>query len=356
MGIAVMWNAKAANTAKGAKTVWLVFFASFACFAFPVAARAGERYALIVTGASGGDAYAEKYDKWRTSFVETLRTKFHYDPARLIVLAEKAPRPGSGQAPRPDSGQADEGVKPSTRENVRAALADLRKRVTKDDQLLVLLIGHGTSLDGDEAKFNLVGPDLTAAEWSELLRPIPGRLVFVNTTGASFPFLRKLAVKGHVVLTATDTAAQQFETVFPEYFIKAFDDPAADLDRNNRVSIWEAFTYASAGVKQWFEQKGQLPTERPLLDDTGAGIGREAQNPGADGAMARVTYLEPDAVLALPADTAVAALMRRRAELENLLEELKARKESTPPDQYDAELEKLLVEIARIGAQIRAKS
>ena len=120
--------------------------------------------------------------------------------------------------------------------------------------------------------------------------------------------------------------------------------------------MWEAFAYASAGVRQWFEQKGQLPTERPLLDDTGAGIGREAQNPGTDGAIARVTYLEPDAVLALPSDTQLAGLMRRRADLETQLEELKARKESTPPAQYDVNLEKLLVEIARIGAQIRAKS
>jgi hypothetical protein len=317
--------------------------ALIACAALLVPATraiAGERYALVITGASGGEVYARKYTKWRADFVQTLREKFHYDPQRLTVLAETA----------------DEGAQKATRENVRGAFADLRKRMTRDDQLLVLLIGHGTSLDGDEAKFNLVGPDLSATEWSELLRPLPGRLVFVNTTGASFPFLRKIAGKGRVVLTATDAAAQQFETVFPEFFIKAFGDDAADLDRNNRVSIWEAFTYASAGVRQWFEQKGQLPTERPLLDDTGAGIGREAQNPGTDGAIARVTYLQPDAVLTLPSDAALAGLMRRRADLETLLEELKARKESTPPDQYDAELEKLLVEIARISAQIRAKS
>ena len=330
----------------------LVAAALLMTFSLASRAAAGERYALIVTGASGGEAYAQKYAKWRASFVETLRGKFHYDPQRLIVLAET----GSGQALRPGSGQADGDVQSATRENVRAALADLRKRMTKDDQLLVLLIGHGTSLDGEEAKFNLVGPDLSASEWADLLRPIPGRLVFVNTTGASFPFLRKLAGKGHVVLTATDAAAQQFETVFPEFFIKAFDDGAADLDRSKRVSIWEAFTYASAGVRQWFEQKGQLPTERPLLDDTGAGVGREAQNPGTDGAIARVTYLEPDVALVLPSDTALAGLMRRRADLETLLEELKARKESTPPDQYDADLEKLLVEIARISVQIRAKS
>ena len=319
-------------------------FAGFAAFAFIVvsasSASAGDRYALIVTGASGGDVYAQKYTKWRVAFVDTLRGKFHYDPARLVVLADTE----------------SAGVKKSTRENVRAALADFRKRMTKDDQLLVLLIGHGTTLDGEEAKFNLVGPDLSATEWNDLLRPLPGRLVFVNTTGASFPFLRKLAARGRVVLTATDAAAQQFETVFAEFFIKAFEGGAADLDRNNRVSIWEAFTYASAAVRQSFEQKGQLPTERPLLDDTGAGVGREAQNPGTDGAVARVTYVEPDAVLALPSDTALAGLMRRRADLETQLDALKARKESTPPDQYDAELEKLLVEIARISVQIRAKS
>jgi hypothetical protein len=321
-----------------------VFVAGLAGFAFLVGsasnARAGDRYALIVTGASGGEVYEQKYTKWRGSLVTILREKFQYAPERIVVLAETE----------------GDGVQKATRANVQRVLGDLRKRLTKDDQLVVLLIGHGTSLDGDEAKFNLVGPDLSASEWADLVKPIPGRVVFVNTTSASFPFLRRLAGRGRIVLTATDSAAQQFETVFPEFFVKAFDDPAADLDKNNRVSIWEAFTYASSGVKLWFEQKGQLPTERPLLDDTGAGVGREAQNPGTDGAIARVTYLEPEPALTLPADTALAVLVKRRAALETQFEELKARKESTPPDQYDAELEKLMVELARISAQIRAKS
>jgi hypothetical protein len=303
-------------------------------------AFAGERYALVITGASGGETYAQKYLTWRVQFTTILRDTFHYPPDHIVTLAETA----------------SDGVQQATRERVQRALADLRKRMTKDDQLLVLLIGHGTSLDGDEAKFNLVGPDMSATEWASLLTPIPGRLVFVNTTAASFPFLRKLAGRGRVVLTATDSAAQQFETVFAEYFVKAFSEPATDTDKNHRVSIWEAFTYASAAVRQSYEQKGQLPTERSLLDDTGEGIGREAQTAGTDGALARVTYVEPEAPLALPADTAQAALVRRRAELEAQLEELKARKESTQPDQYDAELEKLLIEIARVGAQLRSKS
>jgi hypothetical protein len=316
----------------------LAFLHSCVLLAHP--ALAGEKYAVIITGASGGESYAKKYLKWRVSFTSTLREKLGYQPDRVIVLAESE----------------SEGVQKATREQVQRVLADLRKKLTKDDQLLVLLIGHGTTADGEDAKFNLVGPDLSAREWADLLKPIPGRLVFVNTTSASFPFLGKLAARGRVVVTATDSSAQQFETVFPEFFLKAFEDDGADLDKSGRVSLWEAFTYASAGVRNWFEQKGQLPTERPLLDDTGAGIGREAQNPGVDGAVARVTYLAPDAALALPSDATQAALVKRRADLERQVEELKARKESTPPDQYDAELEKLLVEIARISQQLRAKS
>ena len=249
-----------------------------------------------------------------------------------------------------------EGVQKATREQVQRVFAELRKKLTKEDQLLVFLIGHGTTSDGEDAKFNLVGPDLSATGWADLLKPLPGRVVFINTTSASFPFLRKLASRGRVVMTATDSSAQQFETVFPEFFLKAFDDGGADLDKSGRVSLWEAFTFARAGVRGWFEQKGQLHTERPLLDDTGAGIGREAQNPGVDGALARVTYLAPDAVLTLPSDAGQAVLVKRRADLERQLEELKARKETTPPDQYDAELERLLVEIARISQQLRAKS
>src|SRR5262249_4464197 len=156
--------------------------------------------------ASGGDTYEQKYDRWRASFVSTLRERLGYSPDHVVVLAET---PG-------------EGVEKSTKENVQHALGDLRKRLTKDDQLLVLLIGHGTSFDGEEAKFNLVGPDMPATEWAEQLRQIPGRLVFVDTTGASFPFLRKVAGRGRIVLTATDSAMQQFETVFAEYFVNAF--------------------------------------------------------------------------------------------------------------------------------------
>jgi hypothetical protein len=301
---------------------------------------AADRYAVVVTGASGGDDYARKYDTWRVSFVSTLQEKFGFDRSHLFVLAD----------------HESAGVLLATRASVQRVFGDLRQRLGRDDLLLVVLIGHGTSVNGEDAKFNLVGPDLSASEWSDLVKPIPGRLVFVDTSGASFPFMQKLAGRGRIVLTATDSGAQQFETIFPEFFIKAFEDPAADLDKNGRISIWEAFSYASAGVLQWFDQHGQLPTERPLLDDDGDGIGREAQNPGTDGALARAVYLDPDAAATAQGDATLTTLQKAKADLERQIDELKGRKASTSPEAYAAELERLLLELARVSLQIRAKS
>jgi hypothetical protein len=309
----------------------------------PLGVQAADRYAVVVTGASGGQVYADKYQKWRTSFVGTLKQKFGYPDDHVLVLAEQE----SGEASR------------ATRDNVRRLFDGLRGRLANGDLLLVVLIGHGTTAaEGDEGKFNLVGPDLTSAEWADLLKGIPARIVFVNTAGGSFPFMRRLTGPGRIVLTATDSAAQQFETVFPEFFLKAFDDPSADEDKNGRVSIWEAFAYASGAVRQWFEQHGQLPTERPLLDDNGDGIGREAQGPldqkapgtpGVDGPLARTVYLAPE-----PAGSGDPELLTRRAALERQLDELRSRKALSPnPGQLDAEIERLLIEIAKLSRQLR---
>ena len=68
--------------------------------------QAADRYAVVVTGASGGQVYAEKYDKWRTSFLATLKQKFGYPDDHVFVLAEQE----SGDASR------------ATRDNVRRRL------------------------------------------------------------------------------------------------------------------------------------------------------------------------------------------------------------------------------------------
>jgi hypothetical protein len=281
-----------------------------------------DQYALIVSGASGGQTYATKYEGWRTSLVNTLKSSFGYADDHVVTLPA------------------------ASRDQVLHALSDLTMRLTKSDLLFVVLIGHGTS-EGDVAKFNLVGPDMSAREWADQLKPFSGRLIFVNTTSASFSFLRQLARPGRIVITATDSTAQEFETVFPEFFVKAFGDPAADRDKDGRVSILEAFVYASVNVRTWFDRQNRLPTERALLDDDGDGIGREAQNPEPDGAVAKLTYLQPLTVAAND------PLGRHQVDIESAIADLKARRAAMPPAAYDAELERLLTELARVSAQRR---
>src|SRR5262245_31228894 len=301
---------------------------------------AADRYAVVVTGASGGMPYSKKYDAWRDRSVATLQTKLGYPQDHIVVLAEEALPP----------------VRRATRDETRAAFQDLARRVAKDDVLLVLLIGHGAS--GDEgARFNLVGPDLTAAEWAVPIKPIAGHVVFVTAGSGSFEFLETLAGRGRIVLTAADSAAQQYETIFPEFFIEAFTADEADLDRDGRVSIWEAFETASAGVKGWFGDQGRLATERPMLDDNGDGIGREDEEQGPskgnDGVLARATYLQRDDSAAATTDAELAALLRQRADVQSRIERLRGDKANVPADQYERDLEALLVELARLERQIR---
>jgi hypothetical protein len=307
-------------------------------FGFSVAATAETRYALIVSGATGGQDYAAQYSRWSADLSRTLVDVLKFDAASVTVLSE-SPRASSA----------------ATAENVRRGLASIRAGMTRDDLLIIVLIGHGT-FDGVDAKFNLVGPDLESAEWSALLRPLPGRVVVINTTSGSFPFLERLAAPRRIVVTATDSSAQRFDTVFPEYFIRALSDEAADIDKNGRISIWEAFAAASGNVRRHYQQRGQLSTERALIDDNGDGVGKEVTGAGEDGSYASRTYLDVPRPGAAPTDEVLLKLLQRRTTLEAEVDDLKIRRTFLPPAEYAREFERIMIELAKVSHDIRARA
>ena len=301
------------------------------------ARQQGARYAVVIQGASGEEQYATLHRGWLDSLVQLLRERFKFDAAHLSVLAE----------------QAQAGEQRSTAENVRALFARLGKEVKANDLVFVMLIGHGGG-QGADAKYNLIGPDLTIPEWNELLKPIAGRIALVDTTSSSFGFLAGLAGPNRIVMTATNSHAQRYHTVFPDAFIKALTADAADVDKNQRVSLLEAFTYASRLVAQHYEQDGRLPTERAMFDDTGDGKGRDAVTDGPDGTVAGLTYLDlPEA--ATSADPAVQQLLTRQQQLVAEVDELRRRRPSMPPAEFDREFEKLIIELSVVSRDIRRK-
>jgi hypothetical protein len=304
--------------------------------AAPVAAE--ERYALIVSGATGGTDYQQQYTQWTQMLSQTLVDRMKFDPARILVLGE------SGDA-----------ASSPTAANVRKAIGATSRRMRAGDLFLIVLIGHGT-FDGVEAKFNLVGPDLESAEWASMLAGTPGRLVIVNAAAASFPFVERLAGPRRIVISATDSAAQRFDTVFPGYFVTALADETADIDKNSRISIWEAFASAAGSVRRHYLQRGQLATERSLLDDNGDGHGREAAAQGEDGSLASRTYLDAPPAGAAPTDEVLVDLLQRRASLTAEIEELQVKKTFMSAEEYAREFERVMIALARIGRDIRART
>ena len=301
-------------------------------------AAAETRWAVIISGASGGEKYAEQMATWRADLRSALVDRYGFKAEHVKLLVDEAAKSGDR----------------ATTANVKSLFSEIKKAGSKDDFVLIVLLGHGT-YDGDVAKFNLVGPDMTTKDWTDVLTGVQGRVTLVNTTEASFPFLEALSSKGRVVITATHSAAQKYATVFPEYFVKAIKEASSDLDKNGRTSIFEVFAAASASVKQHFEQRGQLLTEHALIDDNGDGKGRQATDEGPDGGLARIAFLDTEMV-ADNTNPELANLIKRRRALEQQAEEHKQLKGVLPDAEWNAQFEKLMLELAQVSAEIRKKS
>jgi hypothetical protein len=232
----------------------------------------------------------------------------------------------------------------ATREIVTKAFTDLAAQVKANDDLFVVLIGHG-SFDGKTAAFNLPGPDLTADDYSTLLKKFPTqKIVFVNTASSSGAFVQPLAGPARTIVAATRTGGERNETRFAQYFVEAFDTDSADRDRNGRVSVQEAFDYAAQKVKAVYEQEGHIMTEHATLDDS------------AQGKLASSQYLAPErsrTAAAQSLDPAYRTLLEQRDALERQVADLRLRKDSMDAKQYDDQLEKLLTDLALKTRAIR---
>jgi hypothetical protein len=332
MGLPAGAGAGVTVVARVTLRVWsrtLVLLVSLLLFAAPAAAQ--DIHLLVIAGVGGDEAHTNQFHKWATTIVDAAK-KRGVDEANIAYLAERTELDPARVRAR------------STRENVLQAFADLAKRSKPNDEIFILLIGHGT-FDGRQAAFNLPGPDLTAPEFGKLLDKFPNqRIAFVHTGSSSGAFTSVLAGPARTIVTATKTGGERNETRFPAFFVEALESEAADRDRNGRVSILEAFDFAKAKTAASYEQGGHLLTEHATLDD------------GSEGKFADTQYLAPprsrSAEMA-KADPALRALVEQRDALERQVADLRQRKGSLDEKRYEAELEKLLTDLALKDRAIR---
>jgi len=288
------------------------------------------KFAVIINGAGGEPEYAKQFTEWTTKLSSVLSQRYGFDPKRIKVLSEKL----------------------ANAEEVKRTFGSLKSELESNNVLFLFLIGHG-SFDGKEAKFNLVGPDLSASDYNQLLSSLPTRRIVVfNMSSASGEFVKPLSAKGRIVVTATRNGQETNATRFAGFFVTALSATDGDTDQDGHTSVLEAFVYANRLTEEFYKRAGRLATEHALIDDNGDGVGREKPEAG-EGLLARATYLDSLSVDEAAATAATGRLLKERSRLEGEIEQLIARKGNMPETEYEATLERLFIELAKVNRSIK---
>src|SRR5215212_1572130 len=295
------------------------------------------KFAVIINGAGGEAVYAKQFEEWTGQLSKVLSERFGFDSKQIKVLTEKP---------------VDPSVSRATAEEVKRTFAALKSQLDANNVLFMFLIGHG-SYDGKESKFNLVGPDLSASEYNALLSSLPTRRVVIfNMASASGEFAKSLSAKGRIVITATKNGQETNATRFAGFFIAALKAADADTDQDGHTSVLETFIYANRLTADFYNRAGRLATEHALLEDNGDGVGHEKAEAG-EGLLARATYLDSLNIDEAAANAATGRLLKERTRLEGEIQQLIARKRDMPEAEYEAELEKLFIELAKVNRSIK---
>ena len=101
---------------------------------------------LTVAGLGGEPDYEQRFTTWASDFKKAVSSEAG---AKVEVLTGKD----------------------ATKANILSKLSSFAGQAKADDTLAVFFIGHG-SFDGRDAKFNLVGPDMSAKDFGLQLRKV----------------------------------------------------------------------------------------------------------------------------------------------------------------------------------------
>lgn len=310
----------------------------------PVAAQ-GRTHAVIVTGLGGSEEYRESFHA-EASTIRTALLERHGLPAENVTYL--------GERVETAPGVIDDR---STRENVLEVLAVIAERADPMDRLFLVFIGHGTA-GGGGVQFNLPGPDLTPGDLDVALRALPTQTIaLVHTGSASGGFVAPLSGPNRILIAATRTERQLNATEFGQFFAAAIAGEDADMDKDDRVSLLEAFLYTRREVERLYENENELLTETAVLDDNGDGEpSHDAGLAGPDGPLAATFNLGGVSGTAgqVPDDPELARLYEQRAEIQARIDGLRTLRDQMGEDEYLDALEPILVELALKNREIRA--
>ena len=306
----------------------------------PAAPQPDRPAVVVVVGTPGTPEYGVAFRSWADGWRDAARRS----GADFVAIGGEQP---DGAKP----------ASPADRDRLRDWLA-ARAAAKPTGTLWLVLIGHG-SFDGREAKLNLRGPDCTATELADWLKPVAGPVAVLDCTSSSGPFLAKLSGRDRVVVTATKSGQEQNYARLGQFLAAAWADPGADLDKDGQTSLLEAFLLASKQTAAFYKAQARLSSEHALIDDNADGKGtpadwfegtrlaRKPKDGAADGLRAgQLHLLRNERDRQVPAE-----VIRRRDDLEQLVAALRERKSTLDEADYYRQLEDLMIQLARTYAE-----
>jgi len=158
----------------------------------------------------------------------------------------------------------------STAENLKEQMDKLAASVNPRDRFIFYYTGQANVVS-ETLRFNLPGPDITHKQMAEWINAVKASsmLIVLDCPCADLA-VKALTGQGRIIIAAS-TAEQPYSTKFSEYFVPALIDKDGDTDGDGRISLLEAFTFASKGIDDFYRQQSLLTTETPVLEDNADG-------------------------------------------------------------------------------------
>jgi len=294
---------------------------------FPVIALA-DSSAIIIQGLGPSDDYDKKFTKWATETQNALVQDLGFAKDHVILL--------SGDNTK--------------KALIEKAFEQMKAQVKPQDTFFLFLIGSG-AYDSDY-KLSIMGQDLTGTEYGKLIDSLnPARSIVVSGSDSSGGLFDKISARNRVIV-ASSRATEKEPAVFYEYFVQGLKGLAADEDKDKRVSIWEAFKYANAGVERFFKEQTRIQTEHGGVAANGAP--QVAANVADQDVpvLAKVTSFNADRAIVV-ADPKLQALLNEKKAIDQKIESLRLQKTLLPEAEYDKRLEDLIIELTRKNQQIQ---
>ena len=280
-------------------------------------------YGVVVAGLGGSPEYDDAFATTSRNLATGLGT-LESDESLVILLDEKATRDAILDAI-------------DTQAKRMQADLDNAEGIAGDTAFVLMLTGHGNA-DRDGWRFNITGPDITSDDLIAALNSVPSvRQLVVLAASASGAALESMSQLGRVLVTATKSGGEINAVRFHEFLAEALQSNVADYDRNEILTIAEAYRFADARTREYYEQKKLLASEHSRLRGDLAG----------EFAVSLLGSLQ-DA----KDDPLVATLLDERLELEQAFNVLRQRKPDMSVEAYYSELETLLLSIAQLQQSI----